>query len=238
MSKYSLKNGNINKEELIRWAIANSNNMGDAIEKIGCNKNSGGGYRTLKNAILKFKIDVSHFKKIRRKTAKNDNDEDLFKLGSNLKRKKIKKRFIELSGYSCAICSNDGMHCGKSLTLQIDHINGNACDNRIENLRLLCPNCHTQTENYCSKNKVKHSKNAYNVLSRSEYLSKIRAEWLEKEANNIKNVVDANIDFMQRGWVNKVAKILNIHRQKVRKWMDRALPDIKIVTNKRLSYLE
>ena len=43
----------------------------------------------------------------------------------------------------------------KKLSLQLDHINGDNSDNRLENLRFLCPNCHTQTETYCSKCRAK-----------------------------------------------------------------------------------
>jgi 5-methylcytosine-specific restriction endonuclease McrA len=43
----------------------------------------------------------------------------------------------------------------KSISLQLDHINGIRTDNRLENLRLLCPNCHSQTETFCGKNNRK-----------------------------------------------------------------------------------
>ena len=56
-----------------------------------------------------------------------------------------------LHGYKCAICGiSDWM--GLPLTLQVDHINGVNNDNRIENLRLLCANCHSQTDTFGSKN--------------------------------------------------------------------------------------
>lgn len=44
---------------------------------------------------------------------------------------------------------------GKPLYLQLDHINGINNDNRLENLRIVCPNCHTQTATYCGRNKKK-----------------------------------------------------------------------------------
>ncbi len=43
---------------------------------------------------------------------------------------------------------NDGIHNGKHLVMQLDHVNGNNTDHRLENLRMLCPNCHSQTETY------------------------------------------------------------------------------------------
>ena len=53
----------------------------------------------------------------------------------------------------CAECGLGEEWRGKPITLQLDHVNGIHTDNRLENLRLLCPNCHTQTETFCGKNK-------------------------------------------------------------------------------------
>lgn len=62
-----------------------------------------------------------------------------------VKRCILRENVIE---YKCNRCSNTGMHNDKPLTLQLHHVNGNNRDHRIENLELLCPNCHTQTDNY------------------------------------------------------------------------------------------
>jgi hypothetical protein len=53
----------------------------------------------------------------------------------------------------CAICGLGPEWQGKPLTLQLDHINGKNNDHRIENLRILCPNCHTQTDTYAGKSR-------------------------------------------------------------------------------------
>lgn len=60
---------------------------------------------------------------------------------------------LRLLPYQCQSCGLSDRWCRKSLTLQLDHINGDRHDNRIENLRFLCPNCHSQTPTFCGKNR-------------------------------------------------------------------------------------
>jgi len=69
--------------------------------------------------------------------------------GTNIKKKLYKE---ELKEEKCELCGIGNIWNNKKLTLQLDHINGVHSDNRIENLQIICPNCHSCTENYCAKN--------------------------------------------------------------------------------------
>jgi hypothetical protein len=89
-----------------------------------------------------------------KKTAKAKHIEK-FKDGAIVSRTSIKKFLILEYGEQCSICNMLPMWHGKFLSLQVDHINGINKDNRPENLRLVCPNCHSQTETFAGK---KHRK--------------------------------------------------------------------------------
>jgi hypothetical protein len=80
-------------------------------------------------------------------------DDEIFCEGSRYTdRGRIKQRLIASGLPSvCALCGNTGEWQGRPLTLQLDHINGVPDDNRRENLRLLCPNCHSQTETFTGR---------------------------------------------------------------------------------------
>ena len=66
--------------------------------------------------------------------------------------KRYKKEFLEEQGGKCAICRSEPIHNGKPLTFILDHIDGDASNNKRENLRLICPNCDSQLDTYKSKN--------------------------------------------------------------------------------------
>lgn len=63
----------------------------------------------------------------------------------------MKRVLIHLRGYKCEICHIENWN-NKSLMLQMDHIDGNADNNDLSNLQLLCPNCHSQTETWGGHN--------------------------------------------------------------------------------------
>lgn len=99
------------------------------------------------------KLNTSSFEIKKSNVVKSN--EDLFVENSNTLTCTIKKRIMKhkLLEYKCFECGNTGEYNNKPLTLQLDHINGNHTDNRLENLRFLCPNCHSQTETSCGRNK-------------------------------------------------------------------------------------
>lgn len=74
--------------------------------------------------------------------------------GENIKaeRSTLRNYLAEQKGYCCSICTIVDWN-GKPITLQVDHIDGDASNNIFTNLRLLCPNCHTQQDNWGAKNK-------------------------------------------------------------------------------------
>ncbi len=81
----------------------------------------------------------------------------------------IKKALIDKHGENCFICGQNNDWNGKPLTLQADHIDGNSDNNVEKNLRLLCPNCHTQTETFCGGGLPKDTK-------RNKYLRSFKSK--------------------------------------------------------------
>lgn len=89
---------------------------------------------------------------------------------STVSRFVLKKLIIkfEMLEEVCVECGTGTVWNGKPLVLQLDHINGIPNDNRIENLRFLCPNCHTQTPTWCGKKNEGIKQNVQQSMTREE----------------------------------------------------------------------
>ncbi len=94
--------------------------------------------------------DVASSSETKRNESTRISDGDVFRKDGIWINTRLRKRVIQQGWmpYKCAVCGNPGTHMNKPLTLHLDHENGDHRDCRKENLRWLCPNCHTQTATY------------------------------------------------------------------------------------------
>lgn len=118
--------------------------------------NRGNNHKTLKKRINKLGIEFKSigYSKILVNNRKKPISHYL-KKGVEVTNTFLKKRLIEegLIEEKCAICGQENIWNGNYLSLHVDHKNGDPTDHRLMNLRFLCPNCHSQTKNYCGKAK-------------------------------------------------------------------------------------
>jgi 5-methylcytosine-specific restriction endonuclease McrA len=161
------------KTEQLIEAVKESFSMRQTLKKLGLVP-TGQNYRLIPKEIKRLELDTSHF--LGRGHLKNKNhswgkkialSEILIENSSCSSSHRLKLRLVDegLLTYSCFGCGINSWSSkivtssNQKLSLQLDHINGVNTDNRIENLRLLCPNCHSLTNTYAGKNKKSEVEN-------------------------------------------------------------------------------
>lgn len=208
------------KEELIE-ILNSSETMTEACFKIGYSSYSTTNWQEITNKLKEYGIE-----KIKSSITERTNEE-IFCENSKVSQHCLRNRFKKiLSPNKCAICGNDAIWQNKPLTLRLDHINGIHNDNRIENLRWVCPNCDSQQSTYCGfnqKDKKQEKKKSYCIDCGAEISSgalrcvkcshKLQYKTEHPDRETLKKLLREK-SFVQIG------KEYNVSDNAVRKWCD------------------
>jgi len=139
-------------------AVRESRSISETLTKIGL-RPTGGNYKQFRKYANEMIVDYSHFEgkgwRIgdKQPVVQAQSLSELLVEYSTYNTWRLKKRLIKEKIFieECSKCKLTEW-LGQPIPLELDHINGINTDNRLENLRLLCPNCHAQTDTYRGKN--------------------------------------------------------------------------------------
>jgi hypothetical protein len=138
-------------EEFLK-IVKESFTITECLQKLGL-VNKGRNNKTFLTRVKEENISIDHIRRNCSSAGGNTKKiplENYLVEGREIHGSTIKKRLIEagLMKDECVVCGQLPIWNGKPLSLELDHINGNRFDNRIENLRIICPHCHSQTDTF------------------------------------------------------------------------------------------
>ncbi|MBO4257059.1 HNH endonuclease [Streptomyces griseorubiginosus] len=150
--------------QILEVAVSASTNMCDVLRHLGLEV-VGGHHTHISRRIKAYGIDTSHFqvptrrgKAWRPRTPEGLLVEQPLGQARRIPSDRLKTAMTALGMQErCAQCGTEAVWRGHPLPLEVDHIDGNWRDNRIENLRFLCPNCHSTTDSYRGRGKARTS---------------------------------------------------------------------------------
>lgn len=219
--------------EELQSILNHSSSIKDFGLRLGYSSVSGATSKQLKSIIDEFGLH----KNFKDKKPIQRNPENIFIQNSTASQKILRKYYIlgEYTPYVCSICGQKPEWQGKPLTLILDHINGDNKDDRLENLRWVCPNCNQQLDTTGAKNiKNKTPKNhchncGKEIAKQSYYCSKCNSKMRSKES--IESQIDRQTlkDKIRQQTFESIAKEYSkTSGNAIKKWCDYyGLPRLK-----------
>ncbi|MEU6894243.1 HNH endonuclease signature motif containing protein [Streptomyces sp. NPDC046557] len=159
------RDGNRWTRTILEEAVKASGNMYEVLRRLGIEA-VGGQHAHISRRVRALGIDTSHFSgptrtdRMRENHRRRSADEILREERAPHARRTpsamLRRAMLDLGVEDrCADCGTAPIWLGEPLPLEVDHINGDWRDNRAENLRLLCPNCHSTTDTYRGRGKAR-----------------------------------------------------------------------------------
>lgn len=223
-------NKKIYTKELLKIGVENCNCYKELFDFIKC-PIGGNSYQRIKNLILEYELDTSHFlknkagyMKAKLFLKKKHFNEILILSKSNRRQsgKRLKKALIE-SGvpYICSECGIPPIWNNKELTLQVHHINGNYKDCRKNNLVILCPNCHTQTDNFCNLINKFCKICGKKITKNAKHCRRCNSKFVVKKKRKVENrpSVDVLLQDIENLGYRGTGKKYNVSDNCIRKWI-------------------
>ena len=220
--------------------VSESSSLTNCVYNLGYNAPSGSVSQLVKQRISKLNLDISHFSNNSINKVKRTPD-NIFIENSTAVQATLRRYYKDgnYTPYKCSICGQEPFWNGKELTLILDHINGKNHDDRLENLRWVCPNCNQQLDTTGGKNQ-QHKEHQINLCQSCGIpISKTATHCIkcsnQLRQNNIIEREELKILIRSMPFVS-IGKKYNVSDNAIRKWCDkynlpRKASDIKKYTD-------